>query len=201
MKPLPCMIALGGLWLAACDPITMGLVTASGGVAVNHQMAATATRTFSETAQGVQLAVLAALQRMSMVVGKQEQRGEVKVIQATAGTRSVTLRLEPVTRTSTLLEVSVHQDLLTMDGATAREIVAQTEHALGLSPTVLNGANATYPLPETSARADSATDNGSLPGRTTYYGRDSDATGKEDSKTHAARASRAGHPLPTVAGT
>ncbi len=142
VTPLPALtrwLLASTLLLAACDPITMGLVTASGGLAVNHQMSSTATRTFSEDSQQVQQAVLAALDRMSMVVTHHDHSGTSERIDATAGSRSVSLRVEPVTRTTTLLQVGVHQDLLTMDGATAREIVAQTEHILA-DPALLQAA-------------------------------------------------------------
>lgn len=164
------LFALTLLGLGACDPVTLSLVTAGGGVAFNHQMSSTITRTFSEESGNVHGALLAALDRMSIVVKKREQQGEVETIHAVAGTRDITLRVEPVTRTSTLLEVAVHQDLLTMDGATAREIVAQTERAL--SPAQAAGQTRSFAQngPQ-GAKSHVAEDNG-LPGRTTYFGYD-----------------------------
>ena len=159
--------------LAACDPVTLGLMTAGGGVAVNRQMSSTITRTFSQGAEPVQTALLAALDRMSIQVTHHEKRGEVDVYEGVAGKRAVTLQLEPVTRTSTLIEVAVRQDLLTLDGATGREIVAQTELALaqqgGTAQAVTNAPGA--------APAALAANFVYAPGKTTYYGYDRPASG------------------------
>jgi hypothetical protein len=198
------LLLLTCMGLAACDPITMGLVTAGGGVAVNHQMSATITRTFSDGAPDVQAALIAALGKMSIAVTHREQRGQVEVISGTAGTRAVTMRVEPVTRTSTLLEVAVHQDMLTMDGATAREIVAQTEQALtqaGNPPMIANNATSNR---QVNRAAPAAVSDG-LPGRTTYYGRDSDAPRSSTARSHernaAAAANNAASSVSGGAGT
>lgn len=160
--PIPVLLCCSAL-LAACDPLTLGLMTAGGGAAVNHQLSATATRTFSTGAEPVRLAALAALDHMSIQVTHSERHDEIERIEARAGYRTVTLRIEPVTRTSTQLAVAVHQDLLTLDGATGREIVAQTELALNQQA---GGSDAGR-----LAGVPSASDNGTT-GHTTYYGYD-----------------------------
>jgi hypothetical protein len=176
--PTPALL-LSCLGLAACDPITMGLMTAGGGVAVNHQMSSTITRTFSETSGDVHSALLVALDHMSISVKTTERRGEVETIHAVAGAREVTMRVEPVTRTSTLLEVAVHQDLLTMDGATAREIVAQTEHSLPAVDAAIHTRSSTgQTVPRATQRAGSTIASTAPTGRTTYYGVDSEHPAK-----------------------
>jgi len=172
MKCDPSLLLGTCMLLAACDPITLGLVTAGGGVAVNRQYSSTITRTFSQGAEPVKAAVLAALERMSIQVTHRERRGEVETFKGVAGERAVTLQVEPVTRTTTLIEVAVRQDLLTLDGATGREIVAQTELALNQqagSASALRLANA--PAANTSAAASDG-----APGKTTYYGYDHPAS-------------------------
>ena len=163
------LFLLGLLSLTACDPVTMGLVTAGGGVAVNHQMSSTITRTFSSECADVHGALLAALAKMSITVTHSERHKDVEVISGTAGHRDISMRVEPVTRTSTLLEVAVHQDLLTMDGATAREIVSQTEHALDL---IHLASHDSAGMAGSIAQTAGAGAEDGLPGRTTYYGRD-----------------------------
>ncbi|MDE3012282.1 MAG: hypothetical protein KGI67_15475 [Pseudomonadota bacterium] len=186
MKHLIPLLLPASLLLAACDPITMGLVTAGGGVAVNHQMSSTITRTFSLGSAPVEAAVLSALDRMSIQVKHREQHGNVESIQAVAGTRAVSVQIEPVTRTSTLIEVAVRQDLLSMDGATGREIVAQTELALNQQA----GSGGTGTL---AANAPQAPANDSLPGKTTYYGYD------HPKATTVAKAARAPARAPAAA--
>lgn len=165
MKHLIPLLLPASLLLAACDPITMGLVTAGGGVAVNHQMSSTITRTFSLGSAPVEAAVLSALDHMSIQVKHREQHGNVESIQAVAGDRAVSVQIEPVTRTSTLIEVAVRQDLLSMDGATGREIVAQTELALNQQAGSASMGALAANTPPTPAVD-------SLPGKTTYYGYD-----------------------------
>lgn len=181
MKPSLILLVAGCLGLAACDPMTLGLVTAGGGVAVNHQMSSTITRTFSDSAGQVHAALLSALDHMSIQITHSERRGEIEYIQAVAGKRAVSLQVEPVTRSTTLIEVAVHQDLLTLDGATGREIVAQTEQALGRQARLGSpeGNLATTATPGLDGGADS------LPGRTTYYGYDSPPAGASAKAAHS----------------
>ncbi len=170
-RDLPLLLS-ACLLLAACDPVTLGLVTAGGGVAVNRQYSSTITRTFSLGSAPVQTALLTALDRMSIQVTRHEKRGEVDYIEGTAGKRVVSLEVEPVTRTSTLIQVAVRQDLLTLDGATGREIVAQTELALSQQAS----PSGTARTGQSSLAGAGGSGSEAATGKTTYYGYDRPST-------------------------
>ena len=183
--------------LSACDPVTLGLVTTGGGLALNHQLSGTVARTFSEDPATLHQAVQGALGRMSIEISKDGQDGPAEVIEGVAGTRTVSLRIEPVTRSSTQLSVTVHRDLLTVDAATGREIVAQTEQAMA---TLLarKGSGASLAGTAPGATTAAATNGGSS-GKTTYYGRDTPES-KSPAATRVTIAA-AQRPRPASTGT
>jgi len=115
---------------SACAPVALSLLGAGAGFGLNHQMNGYATKTFSQPMPKVRSALLVALRRMSIRLDKVALQGPTETLNAMAGTRTVGIEIEPLTGTATRIRAVVRKDLLSIDGATAQEIIAQTELVL-----------------------------------------------------------------------
>jgi len=134
-RPLPKKIGAVALAVcvilnAGCAPVALSLLGAGAGVGFNHEMSGYATRTFSQPMPKVRNALLVALRRMSIRLDKVATSGPTEQLQAMAGTRSVGIDIEPLTGTATRIRAVVRKDMLSVDSATAQEIIAQTELVL-----------------------------------------------------------------------
>jgi hypothetical protein len=116
--------------LYGCNPIALSLLGAGAGLGVNHEMSAIATRTFSQPMLQVHKATLLALHHMSIKIEKVDHSGALETIHATAGDRRIEVELQSLTGTTTRARAMARVDMLTVDGATAQEILAQTERSL-----------------------------------------------------------------------
>ena len=75
-----------------------------------------------------------ALQRMQVQVVKSERKGSVETIIARAGDRDIEIELEALTPATTRMKVTAKQDGgILRDGATATEVILQTERLVGPS--------------------------------------------------------------------
>jgi hypothetical protein len=111
------------------------LLQAGGGVIVKTGTEYTASgvvhRTFSIPVADVHAAVLEAFRRTEIGLAKDETspNGEWTMV-GVAEHRKVYVRLTPLTRTLTALELGVKRNLFASDKATGSELLAQTEQAL-----------------------------------------------------------------------
>ena len=115
---------------SACAPVALSLLGAGAGFGLNHEMSGYATKTFSQPLPKVRNALLVALRRMSIRLDNVASQGPTETLKAMAGTRTVGIEIEPLTGTATRIRAVVRKDLLSIDGATAQEIIAQTELVL-----------------------------------------------------------------------
>lgn len=123
--------AVALLALAACDPITLTAAGVGGSAAVTHTMGGITYRTFTATRASVKTASLGALSRMGIKVVSTERDGSNEVLKATAADRDIEITLEALTPNTTRMKVVAHNGGLFLDGATATEIIIQTEKRLG----------------------------------------------------------------------
>jgi hypothetical protein len=111
------------------------LLQAGGGAIVKSGTEYTASgvvrRTFTIPVADVHAAVLQAFRRTEIGLAKDETspKGEWTMV-GVAEHRKVHVRLTPLTRTLTALELGVKRNLLASDRATGSELLAQTEQAL-----------------------------------------------------------------------
>lgn len=124
-----CLAACGAVLLAACDPVSLtvfGVGTATG---VQHTLGGITYKTFTAPLPQVRSATINSLNHMGIKVAAREKTKEGELIKATASERQIEIELDAITPSTTRMRASVRNGLF-MDGATATEIILQTERAL-----------------------------------------------------------------------
>lgn len=118
--------------LSGCDPLSLTALSVGSSAAVNHKMSSTPTRTFSLPLLKVRMASMGALKRMGIPAGTVKKIENGEVITTRVGTREIEVELESLTAKSTRMRVVARDGGLFYDGATASEIILQTEKVLGV---------------------------------------------------------------------
>lgn len=128
---LTTMLVAGAIMSSGCEPVSMTMMSVGASAGVAHTLGGIVYRTFSASPRRVEKANARALHHMGLeVVSRQiNEDGEIE-IRARARERDIRILLEPITARSTRIRAIASNGLL-MDGATAAEIVEQTDHALG----------------------------------------------------------------------
>lgn len=126
-------IILVSAWLlggcAAVALTTLGVGMATG---VSHTLGGIVYKTFTAPQPTVRKATMTALNRMQIRVTEAKRTGASEVITARAGDRDVEIELEALTPNTTRMLVTARKDAgILRDGATATEIILQTERAVG----------------------------------------------------------------------
>jgi len=119
-----------GTGLCGCATVAMTALGVGASAGVNHTANSISSRTFTASAPQVRTASLVALQRMGIAVEGIEQRDGNEVIKAKSGERKIEIELEVMSKSSTQMRATAKHNLFVHDGATAREIVEQTELAI-----------------------------------------------------------------------
>ncbi len=128
---------LAGAALAASGCGTVGLTmigVAAGSAAVGattYTLDGIAYRTFAASLADVRRAIAVSLRRMAIVVSQDDATDEGQEIVAEAGDRVIHIELERLTERTTRMRVTARYAVVLRDRATAGEIIAQTEEALG----------------------------------------------------------------------
>src|SRR6266404_2581148 len=115
------------------------LLQAGGGALLKtgteYTAGGTVRRTFTIPVEDVHAAVLEVFCRADLAVDQDEiAKNGVRAIESDADHRTVYVRLLPLTRSLTSMEVVVKRNFLASDKATASELVAETEQALAERP-------------------------------------------------------------------
>lgn len=125
-------LAVATLMLFGCETLALTTLGIGGSAAVNHQMANTPSRTFTVPLTKVKNASIAALRRMGIEAGEVRKIDTGEVITARVGNREIEVELESVTAQTTRMRVVARNGGFFHDGATAAEIIAQTQKSLGV---------------------------------------------------------------------
>lgn len=137
---LPCLL------LAACEPAALALLGAGATSTVRYNLDGVASRTFTAPVASVRSASLAALERMGIALGPTSDTETTQLITARAARRDIELELEPISERATRLRVTARDDAsIFYDGATALEIVQQTEKLLAAQAVANSAARLTQP--------------------------------------------------------
>ncbi|HEY1287233.1 MAG TPA: hypothetical protein VGF58_02840 [Burkholderiales bacterium] len=121
------------LMLFGCETLALTTLGIGGSAAVNHQMANTPSRTFTAPLTRVKNASIDALRRMGIEAGEVKKVDTGEVITARAGNREIEVELESLTAQTTRMRVVARDgSFFFHDGATAAEIIAQTQKSLGV---------------------------------------------------------------------
>lgn len=118
---------LGGCATVALTALGVGMATG-----VSHTLGGMVYKTFTAPKSEVRKATMTALNRMQIKVRQSRRDGSSEVISAKAGDRDIEIELEALTPNTTRMLVTARKDSgLLRDGATATEIILQTERIVG----------------------------------------------------------------------
>ena len=126
------VLALGSLSLQGC--VAIGLTALGVGMAtgVSHTLSGMVYKTFSSPQKNVKQATYSAFNRMQIRVVKAKHDGTTETIVAKAGDRDIEVELEALTPATTRMLVTAKKDGgILRDGATATEVILQTEKFVG----------------------------------------------------------------------
>jgi hypothetical protein len=123
---------LGGCALAT-QPLAVALAGAGTSTVIGHSMDGAAFRTFTASLDEVKAASLDTLSLMGIRVDRFETIEHGELITGSAIRRTIEIELEPISSKATRMKVVTKNDGVFRDGATATEIVLQTEKRLGVN--------------------------------------------------------------------
>ncbi len=126
------VLALGSLSLGGCVAVgltALGIGMSSG---VSHTLSGMVYKTFTTSQSHVKRGAMTALQRMQIKVLESKRKGSTETIVARAGDRDIEIELEALTPNTTRMLVTAKKDGgILRDGATATEVILQTEKFVG----------------------------------------------------------------------
>jgi hypothetical protein len=131
-KTLTLLLAASALNLGGC--VAVGLTALGVGMAtgVSHQLSGIVYKTFTTPQAQVKQATLGAFHRMQIKVVDSKRNGSTITITAKAGDRDIEVELEALTPSTTRMLVTAKRDGgILRDGATATEVILQTERIVG----------------------------------------------------------------------
>ncbi len=131
-KTVVVAVALGALNLGGC--VAVGLTALGVGMAtgVSHTLSGIVYKTFAAPHAQVKRATIGALNRMQIKVVDSKRDKSTETIRAKAGDRDIEVELESLTPGTTRMTVTAKKDGgILRDGATATEVILQTEKLVG----------------------------------------------------------------------
>lgn len=134
MRKTTVVLALSCLSLGGCAAVGLTALGVGMATGVSHTLGGMVYKTFTASQTQVKRAAQGALGRMQVKVVKTEREGSTETVLAKAGDRDIEIVLEALTPNTTRMKVTARQNggLLT-DGATATEVILQTEKFVGAS--------------------------------------------------------------------
>ena len=118
--------------LAGCAPVALTALGVGMATGVGHTLGGMVYKTFTTPQANVKRATVTALGRMQIRVVGSKRNGSTEVINAKAGDRDIEIELEALTPNTTRMMVVAKKDSgILRDGATATEIILQTEKLVG----------------------------------------------------------------------
>ncbi|MCM2326682.1 MAG: DUF3568 domain-containing protein [Lysobacter sp.] len=126
-------LVLVSAWLlGGCAPVALTALGVGMATGVSHTLGGMVYKTFTAPKSEVRKATMTALNRMQIKVQKSHRDGSSELISAKAGDRDIEIELEALTPNTTRMLVTARKDSgLLRDGATATEIILQTERIVG----------------------------------------------------------------------
>src|SRR5438105_15358857 len=124
------LVLAGCLVLAACQPRALSLAGAGASAAVGASMSGISYRTFTAPLPVVKKASMAALENMGIQFESFGSFDAGEIIFARSTARIVEVELEALSQRATRMRVSTRDGGFFYDGATANEIVVQTQKIL-----------------------------------------------------------------------
>lgn len=120
-----------GVLLTACEPFALTAAGVGMSTGVSHTLGGMSYRTFTAPISRVRGATMTALNRMSIRVESAGKMEGGELIKARSGDRDIEIELEPISPNTTRMKAVARKGSVFYDGATAVEIIIQTEKVLG----------------------------------------------------------------------
>lgn len=128
------LLALASLTLGGCAAVALTALGVGMATGVSHTLGGMVYKTFTAPQAHVKRATLGALNRMQVKVVQSKREGSIERILARAGDRDIEVELEALTPNTTRMLVTAKKDGgILRDGATATEVILQTEKFAGVS--------------------------------------------------------------------
>ena len=132
MKKTLAVLALATLPLCGCAAVALTALGVGMATGVSHTLSGMVYKTFTTPQAQVEKATYGALSRMQVKVTNAKRDGSSKTILARAGDRDIEIELEALTPNTTRMAVTAKKDGgILRDGATATEVILQTEKIVG----------------------------------------------------------------------
>lgn len=126
------VLAILSLSLNGCAAVGLTALGIGMSTGVSHTLGGMVYKTFTASQSSVSKATHTALNKMQVKVVKNERKGSTQTILAKAGDRAIDIELEALTPNTTRMKVTATQDAgILRDGATATEVILQTEKFVG----------------------------------------------------------------------
>ena len=126
------VMALATLNLGGCAAVGLTALGVGMSTGVGHTLSGIVYKTFTTPQAQVKQATLGAMHRMQIKVVKSEKSGTTQTITGKAGDRDIEVELESLTPNTTRMLVTAKKDGgILRDGATATEVILQTEKLVG----------------------------------------------------------------------
>ena len=133
-KTIVAGLALASLSLGGCAAVALTALGVGMATGVSHTLSGMVYKTFTTPQAQVEKATYGALNRMQVKVTKAKRNGSSNTILAKAGDREIEIELEALTPNTTRMAVTAKKDGgILRDGATATEVILQTEKIVGPS--------------------------------------------------------------------
>lgn len=133
-KTVAVLLALASLSLGGCAAVALTALGVGMATGVSHTLGGMVYKTFTAPQAHVKRATLGALSRMQVKVVQSKREGSTERILARAGDRDIEVELEALTPNTTRMLVTAKKDGgILRDGATATEVILQTEKIAGVS--------------------------------------------------------------------
>jgi hypothetical protein len=124
------LVAVLATLLGGCQAIAVTAAGIGASTGLTHTASSISYRTFTAPEAQVRRATLMALERMGVKVENASRNQAIETIRASVADRTIEIELEAMNSSTTHVSASAQRGLFVFDGATAREIVAQTESAM-----------------------------------------------------------------------
>ena len=133
-RTIAILLALASLSLGGCAAVALTALGVGMATGVSHTLGGMVYKTFTAPQAQVKRATLGALSRMQVKVVQSKREGATERILARAGDRDIEVELEALTPNTTRMLVTAKKDGgILRDGATATEVILQTEKIAGVS--------------------------------------------------------------------
>ena len=128
------VLALASLSLGGCAAVALTAAGVGLATGVGHTLGGMVYKTFTTPQANVRKATYSALGRMQIKVVSTTRNGTTETITAKAADREIEIELEALTPNTTRMKVTAKKDGgILRDGATATEVILQTEKIVGPS--------------------------------------------------------------------